>query len=37
LSEALAAQRKEADAAWTRAQVETAWKDADTKLRLEDL
>jgi len=29
--------RKDAGAAWTRAQFENAWKDADTKLRLEDL
>jgi tetratricopeptide (TPR) repeat protein len=37
LSEALAAQRKDADAAWTRTRFERAWKDADTKLRLDDL
>ncbi len=36
LAKALEAQQKAADAAWTRAQFETAWKDADTKLRLED-
>ncbi len=33
----LEAQKKTADAGWMRAQFETAWKDADTKLRLEDL
>jgi tetratricopeptide (TPR) repeat protein len=37
LTRSLEAQKKDADAAWTRAQFETAWKDADTKLRLEDL
>jgi len=37
LTRSLEAQNKDADAAWTRAQFETAWKDADTKLRLEDL
>jgi len=36
LALALEAQKKTADAAWTRAQFETAWKDADTKLRIED-
>ena len=33
----LEAQKKDADAAWARAQFETAWKDADTPVRLEDL
>jgi tetratricopeptide (TPR) repeat protein len=33
----LKAQQKEADAAWAQAQFETAWKDADTKVRLEDM
>jgi tetratricopeptide (TPR) repeat protein len=33
----LEAQKKSADAGWARAQFETAWKDADTKLRIEDL
>jgi tetratricopeptide (TPR) repeat protein len=33
----LEAQKKTADAGWARAQFETAWKDADTKLRIEDL
>jgi tetratricopeptide (TPR) repeat protein len=37
LSKSLEAQKKDADAAWVRAQFETAWKDADTKVRLEDL
>jgi len=37
LTRSLEAQKKDADAAWTRAQFETAWKDADTKLRVEDL
>ncbi|HYX20190.1 MAG TPA: hypothetical protein VFA98_05040, partial [Thermoanaerobaculia bacterium] len=37
LAKSLEAQQKAADAAWTRAQFETAWKDADTKLRLEDM
>jgi len=37
LTQSLEAQKKDADAAWTRAQFETAWKDADTKMRLEDL
>ena len=30
------AQHKTADAAWARAQFDAAWKDADSKLRLED-
>ena len=34
---ALKAQQKAADAAWAEAQFEVAWKDADTKLRLEDM
>ena len=37
LTESLEAQQKHADAAWTRAQFETAWKDADSRLRVEDL
>ena len=37
LARALEAQQKTADAAWTKAQFDTAWKDADTKLRLEDM
>jgi tetratricopeptide (TPR) repeat protein len=37
LTLSLEAQKKNADAAWTRAQFDTAWKDADTKLRVEDL
>ena len=37
LAKALEAQQKTADAAWAEAQFETAWKDADTKLRLEDM
>ncbi len=37
LAEALEAQKKTADAAWARAQFETAWKDADTKVLLEEM
>jgi tetratricopeptide (TPR) repeat protein len=37
LAEALEAQKKTADAAWTRARFEAAWKDADTKVRLEEM
>jgi len=37
LTRSLEAQKKDADAAWTRAQFEQAWKDADVKLRVEDL
>jgi len=37
LSKSLEAQKKDADAAFVRAQFETAWKDADTPVRLEDL
>lgn len=37
LAEALKAQKRLADAAWTEAQFDAAWKDADTKVRLEDL
>ncbi len=37
LAEALDAQKKTADAAWTRARFEAAWKDADTKVRLEEM
>ena len=36
LAESLEAQGRTADAAWARAQFDAAWKDADTKLRLED-
>jgi tetratricopeptide (TPR) repeat protein len=37
LSKSLEAQKKTADAAFARAQFDTAWKDADTPVRLEDL
>lgn len=37
LSEALKAQKKTADAAWVERQFASAWKDADTKVRIEDL
>ncbi len=37
LWKSLEAQKKTADAAWTQAQFEVAWKDADTPVRLEDL
>jgi tetratricopeptide (TPR) repeat protein len=37
LTKSLEAQKKTADAAFARAQYETAWKDADTPVRLEDL
>ena len=37
LAESLKAQGKTADAAWVRAAFETAWKDADTKISVEDL
>ena len=37
LTESLKAQHKTADAAWASAQFDQAWKDADVKLRLEDL
>ncbi len=37
LAEVLKAQKRMADAAWAQAQFESAWKDADTKVRLEDL
>lgn len=37
LSEALKAQKKAADAGWVDRQLAAAWKDADTKLRIEDL
>jgi len=37
LWKSLEVQKKNADAGWARAQFETAWKDADTKLRIEDL
>lgn len=37
LSESLKAQKRAADAAWAQAQFEAAWKDADTKVRLEDM
>jgi len=37
LWKSLEAQKKAADAAWAQAQFDVAWKDADTKVRLEDL
>jgi tetratricopeptide (TPR) repeat protein len=37
LAESLKAQKKTPDAEWARSQFEAAWKDSDTKLRLEDL
>jgi len=37
LTEALKAQERMADAAWAEGQFEAAWKDADTRVRLEDL
>ena len=37
LWEALKAQKKTADAVWVERQFAAAWKDADTKLRIEDL
>ncbi|HEY1434934.1 MAG TPA: hypothetical protein VGG65_06135, partial [Thermoanaerobaculia bacterium] len=37
LAAALKAQNRMADAAWAEAQFDVAWKDADTKVRLEDL
>ncbi|MEX0878743.1 MAG: hypothetical protein WEF99_07535 [Thermoanaerobaculia bacterium] len=37
LSESLKAQKKDADARWARTQFQTAWKNADVELRLEDL
>ena len=37
LWKSLEAQARGADAAWAKAQFEAAWKDADTKVRLEDL
>ena len=37
LLKSLEAQKKNVDAAFARAQFETAWKDADTQVRLEDL
>ena len=37
LAQVLKAQKRAADAAWTEAQFDEAWKDADTKVRLEDL
>ncbi len=37
LSKSLEAQKKNVDAAFARAQFDTAWKDADTPVRLEDL
>jgi len=37
LAESLKAQKKAADAAWAQAQFEAAWKDADTKVRLEEM
>ena len=37
LSEALKAQKKTADAVWVDRQFAAAWRDADTKLKIEDL
>jgi tetratricopeptide (TPR) repeat protein len=37
LAEALQAQKKDSDARWAGAQFQTAWKNADVALRLEDL
>jgi tetratricopeptide (TPR) repeat protein len=37
LAESLKAQKKAADAAWAQAQFEAAWKDADTKVRMEEM
>jgi hypothetical protein len=37
LTEALRAQKKDADAGWASAQFQSAWKDADVKLKIEDL
>ncbi|HYV41758.1 MAG TPA: hypothetical protein VEO02_08225, partial [Thermoanaerobaculia bacterium] len=37
LLEALKAQKKTADAVWVDRQFAAAWKDADTKLKIEDL
>jgi len=37
LAESLKAQKKAADAAWAQAQFEAAWKDADTKVLLEEM
>lgn len=37
LAESLKAQKKAADAAWAQAQFEFAWKDADTKVRMEEM
>jgi tetratricopeptide (TPR) repeat protein len=37
LWQSLAAQHKQADADWARAEFEAAWKDSDSKLRVEDL
>jgi len=37
LAQALKAQQRVADAAWAEAQFEAAWKDADTKVRLEEM
>jgi tetratricopeptide (TPR) repeat protein len=37
LAESLKGQKKTLDAEFVRAEFETAWKNADTKLRLEDL
>jgi hypothetical protein len=36
LTQALKAQKREADAAWTESQFETAWKSADSRLSLAD-
>jgi tetratricopeptide (TPR) repeat protein len=37
LAEALKAQKRLADAAWAQAQFDAAWRDADTKVRLEEM
>jgi len=37
LTQALKAQNRDADAAWTDSQFKTAWKSADTQLRIPDL
>ena len=37
LAEALKVQKKEADAAWVEKEFNTAWKNADTRLRIADL
>ncbi|WP_017316212.1 hypothetical protein [Mastigocladopsis repens] len=37
LRESLKAQRRTSDAQWVQSQFETAWKNADTQLRVEEL